>query len=300
MEYKKDIQQKEEISTGSVSNGHDTAHIYQGIQDDVVHYEVFEKVAKDRIEKLVTALYMVTDCMDAGDPLKSQMRRLGVDMLSDMTRLSHMTPGEKHVVLSGFEDDVSELSAYLSVAASVGQISSMNHAILKREFLKLQADCIAQKGKVFLSKKEMSTLSVGTIAEMFTEQSPAIESVKDTLAIKDIVQAPAQSVFYERKNSLPESFIKDPLVLTKKTLDKSAMTQKNLSRALDVGLKVERKNKILKLIKEKKEVTIKDISTVISGCSEKTVQRELSSLVAEGVLTKTGEKRWSKYSLKTL
>lgn len=58
-----------------------------------------------------------------------------------------------------------------------------------------------------------------------------------------------------------------------------------------------RQNIILNLLKKKKEVTIKDIAVVIKDCSEKTIQRELISFIAAGVLKRTGERRWSKYSL---
>ena len=42
---------------------------------------------------------------------------------------------------------------------------------------------------------------------------------------------------------------------------------------------------------------IKDVSPLISGCSEKTIQRELLAMVYAGILRKMGEKRWSRYSL---
>jgi hypothetical protein len=58
-----------------------------------------------------------------------------------------------------------------------------------------------------------------------------------------------------------------------------------------------RQNIIITLLKRKKEVMIKDISSLINGCSEKTIQRELLSMVQTGLLKKVGEKRWSRYSL---
>ena len=59
-----------------------------------------------------------------------------------------------------------------------------------------------------------------------------------------------------------------------------------------------RKKIILDLVKKKKEVSIKDISIVISDCSGKTIQRELTSLIKDNILNKKGEKRWSRYFLK--
>lgn len=58
-----------------------------------------------------------------------------------------------------------------------------------------------------------------------------------------------------------------------------------------------RQSVIIALLKRKREIMIKDVSPLISGCSEKTIQRELLSMVSAGILKKTGEKRWSRYSL---
>ena len=59
----------------------------------------------------------------------------------------------------------------------------------------------------------------------------------------------------------------------------------------------DRQEAVLSVIREKKHVGIKDISTLIRGVSEKTIQRELAALVAAGIIEKQGERRWSVYSL---
>jgi|SRR3989344_4351943 len=56
-----------------------------------------------------------------------------------------------------------------------------------------------------------------------------------------------------------------------------------------------RRNAILALFNKKDKISIKDASAGTTGCSEKTIQRELLSLVEEGVLIKEGERRWSTY-----
>ncbi len=58
-----------------------------------------------------------------------------------------------------------------------------------------------------------------------------------------------------------------------------------------------RRDTILSVIRSKGSVSIKDISTVLRDVSEKTVQRELISLISAGVVAKKGERRWSTYSL---
>ena len=56
-----------------------------------------------------------------------------------------------------------------------------------------------------------------------------------------------------------------------------------------------RRDSILTLFKSKDSISIKDAAASVIGCSEKTIQRELLSLVAEGVLAKEGERRWTTY-----
>jgi predicted HTH transcriptional regulator len=46
---------------------------------------------------------------------------------------------------------------------------------------------------------------------------------------------------------------------------------------------------------ENKAVSIKDIRTAITGCSEKTIQRELANLISQGLIKREGERRWSVY-----
>lgn len=59
-----------------------------------------------------------------------------------------------------------------------------------------------------------------------------------------------------------------------------------------------REKMIMEIIKTKGDVSIKDISFLVKGVSSKTIQRDLIRLVGKGVLEKSGERRWSRYSIK--
>ena len=59
-----------------------------------------------------------------------------------------------------------------------------------------------------------------------------------------------------------------------------------------------RQVRILTLLRARSNLSIKDFASVISDCSEKTIQRELLELVEKGIIKKEGERRWSTYSLK--
>lgn len=62
--------------------------------------------------------------------------------------------------------------------------------------------------------------------------------------------------------------------------------------------KKDRKVAILTYLQTHDDVSVKALTTVIKDCSEKTLQRELLALVAQGVLKKKGERRWSTYSIR--
>ncbi len=56
-----------------------------------------------------------------------------------------------------------------------------------------------------------------------------------------------------------------------------------------------RTSAILAFVRKQPASSIKDISRVVKGCSEKTIQRELALLIEQGLVEKRGERRWSVY-----
>lgn len=59
----------------------------------------------------------------------------------------------------------------------------------------------------------------------------------------------------------------------------------------------DRAERIKTVLEAKPQATIKDISEVITDVSEKTIQRELNSLIKKGQVVREGERRWSRYSV---
>lgn len=60
----------------------------------------------------------------------------------------------------------------------------------------------------------------------------------------------------------------------------------------------DRAARIRTVLEAKPQATIKDIAEIITDVSEKTIQRELNSLIEKGQVIREGERRWSKYSYK--
>jgi len=59
----------------------------------------------------------------------------------------------------------------------------------------------------------------------------------------------------------------------------------------------DRAERIKTVLEAKPQATIKDIAEVITDVSEKTIQRELNSLIEKGQVIREGERRWSRYSI---
>lgn len=67
--------------------------------------------------------------------------------------------------------------------------------------------------------------------------------------------------------------------------------------AKKLNFSTDRRTRIRTIIQAKGNATIKDISEIITDCSEKTVQRDINVMIADKVIKRHGEKRWSKYTV---
>lgn len=230
-------------------------------------------VSYNKIHKLITALYMVTDIMDRDEPLRNKLRTLGADIVSDM----NSTP--INAIIKIFE-----VMSFLDIAHAVGIISEMNSNILRKEFSELD-----QSIKESMGRTE-STNSPINLSEFFREE----------------LEAPSkQPPTYKGHQSIGHQSSTRIGVQKGSTLLK-ALSDTNLGRTtkdeFDL-LKKERRYDITNFItKNGGSASITDIKNSAQGslisCSEKTLQRELISMVKDSVLYKTGEKRWSRYFIK--
>src|SRR3989338_1073763 len=84
-----------------------------------------------KTNKLITALYMVTDTIDKEEPIRLKLRTLGIEILSDSASL-------QKGVLSNLDEKINTVLSFLNIASDVGMFSEMNCNILKKEFLELK------------------------------------------------------------------------------------------------------------------------------------------------------------------
>jgi hypothetical protein len=232
-----------------------------------------------RTGKLVTAVYLVTDCIDDPEPLKGRLRTLGVDLVSQVSFAEKSSAFDRGITLAEAALILSEMGVLISIAGSVSLISEMNASVL--------LGAIENLRKTF---ERGGSESFGL---------PSVDRASGTFVItKEMLSDSEEEEKMARHSELKsgQTTVKDiNRTHSYRSLSKGQKTEKTQSGSS--SSKTNRRDEILAIIKQKKEVSVKDIRTLISDCSEKTIQRELLALVSEGILKKVGEKRWSRYLL---
>jgi hypothetical protein len=221
-----------------------------------------------KTEKLVSAIYLLSNFISDSEPLKWQIRSSGVEALSCSLSLS-VNP--RNFILAS-----AKLLSYFEVAYISGLISEMNFNILKNEFEQLIQWVESQ------SKK--SGIGGFAFPEHFLEVK---EPIQNLVPVNNNLNNPNGQNIMSDRNTLPATnlSVKRPV----------GIVRPNESKQKD---KDNRQGVIISILKKGGELGIKDFTKAISGCSEKTIQRELATLVSNGQIKKAGEKRWSRYSIK--
>lgn len=243
----------------------------------------------NKTQKITAALYLITDLISSNDPIRLKLKEKSLNILSGISDYYGGAQADKNNIFLKILNSITEVSSLLEVALMSGLISEMNSSILRKEYLALRS--------IVESKKE--------------------EFIKD-IVFKDN--------FFEDEDSTVHSFLEDNAKENTNILDKISNDTKikpeNISFNTDVnkasksGRSViaksnsleprrstnisgtNRKELILNLLKTNKgELSIRDIALYIKGYSEKTIQRDLITMINQGIVKKRGERRWSRYSV---
>lgn len=241
----------------------------------------FGFISYTKTQKLITALYMVTEMIEKDEPIRNKLRNIGLDILSDIYK-DYQNKSVR----------ISEIMSFLGVAVSLNLVSEMNCNILMKEFSDL---------KLSLEEKNIDPQWLSD----FMSGSKSIGHENDYKGHQDSARIGVQkgSTLMNALNSVNLS----NRIQNTNTSSKTVSSLKIVNKKEDFDLiKKERRFNIISAIKNNNgSANIKDIKTFIdkrtgddSICSEKTIQRELVSMIKDDVLDKEGEKRWSRYSVK--
>ncbi len=163
----------------------------------------------------------------------------------------------------GLSRELLALSSVLSIARSGHLLSAMN------------ADLIAREAQLLLQE-----VAGYEEPRLFLEEAPTLAELA-----RSSTRASGAEARHERR--LPAA----------QTSVQAAEESKGQYKGQETPAKGSRRDAILSVLGTKGPSYIKDISLVVREVSEKTIQRELAQLVAEGQVVRSGERRWTTYAL---
>lgn len=241
-----------------------------------------------KTEKLVTAVYMITNFIKDSEPLKWKIREAALALMAINVDLHTVSLSERRELLKEYKALALEVVSFSSVAYHSGLISEMNFTILSREFNGLVSTIDKDENK------HANEQTVILDPRFFDAQEP--EALQAPVAPSTPIARPVMPVAHKGHSSRTYA---TPATQASIAAHKEYLPMKDIQDkpTRSPESKDSRQSVILKLLSKKSGLSIKDFAENIKGCSEKTIQRELLAMVAAGTLKKEGERRWSTYSL---
>jgi hypothetical protein len=174
---------------------------------------------------------------------------------------SRLVTDMRENALDSMVSGIETIISLLRVAGTTGLVSEMNFKLLSTEYSGFEARI----------KNGLNSISAGAPLPSDFFDIPEVKTVSEQI-IRNHVRVIKKMSHEERVSNIP-----GPKGGDRRTI-------------------------ILDYLRGHPESTIKDVFTMTNlgkECSEKTIQRELVALVEEGVISRSGERRWSKYSFKS-
>lgn len=221
---------------------------------------------------------------------------------------------DQHVFANVFDKDIRRVYIYKKAERLAKAIHLVAPAFTSSPALKDKIDnvsvclvdssvCNPGESRTELSRQLLILSSVLSIAKSSGLLSPMNADIVSREA-QHLLQEVA--AYEEPRLTLPESPQIAQLLKGKpsaqKPVQKVAKATPVMSQGQSLGQapeapKTGRKEAIVSVLRSKGPSYIKDISLSIRDVSEKTIQRELQSLVLDGTVLKNGDRRWTTYRL---
>jgi hypothetical protein len=228
----------------------------------------------NRSYRLVAAIFVVLKIIDGEEQLKTRLKDLSLELLSLTSTIKDC---ESATCIKETERVSAEIVSLVEVAVMSGLVSEMNGAVLKSEFTHLTYHLNLLKTDAGVGSSAIVKNILKNGSDEYGEGVAVLGNNVPNNQIGHKIGHENHHVTYN---------------MSDKTYNGHFVNEENKGKKR----KELRKDLILEYIKNNKDVSIKDIIPNIKGCSEKTIQRELVTLIRENKIIRSGDRRWSKYS----
>jgi hypothetical protein len=239
--------------------------------------------------------------MEKEEPMRLKLRTLGIEILSDINLSKTVFDIEK----------ITAILSFLNIASDIRMISEMNCNILRKEFTELK-ESIQQ----FTTQNNLWFEEFISKSPLLDEEGAGGGNSRSTTSSFGHSSSTKRRELNSKGHSISSKGHPTRIGVQKGSTLMNALSKvegRNEHAPYEAEsfrsgfgiLKSKRREEIIAIIKNKKNTSgidgasITDIKNGAKGtlvsCGEKTLQRELISMVKDNVLKKTGAKRWSQY-----
>ncbi len=220
-----------------------------------------------RAERISAAIHLLTNHIDSDEPVRHAVRTESVALLGSMLNV---------------RDDMRASNS----GGVVAVVSSIRHLISLVRMLAISG--FASTQNVTAIVEALDELGNFMHVSQRTTFSESIVVTRDELL--DVGTLPARAATISVRD------IKDTRPVRAEA-EQGSVVSETVKPVQQNGQTSIRTQSILEILKSTGSMGIKDICSNLPEYSEKMIQRELLGLVADGRVTKTGLKRWSRYSV---
>ena len=229
-------------------------------------------------ERISAAIYLITNFFNIDEPLKWTMREDALALIKDMNALGRASLADKETRIRAAASHIGEIHSLIELARTAGFISPMN------------ADIVVSELEVLLTRleeRESHELSVNSLPFDRSFFEARIPETRQSFSHSPVMSHNPTNLKPQENKGIQAADTKGH----SKGHTKSNVLYQHLPAKSD------RQESILKALCKDEYMNIKDLLKYVKGCSEKTLQRELTALLQKGIVKRTGERRWSMYSL---
>ena len=185
----------------------------------------------------------------------------------------------------------------------IGNIASKAHFVHENALRTLEVKPISSKEVLEQFAQALisldSTLRIATASHIITQEVLSVVLNEIDVVLRGL------STYIDADSKQNSPFMMDtasPVKTSSAPASRGASQQNSPQAAVtsntqQVSSPSDRRERIKTILEAKGEATIKDISEIVTDCSEKTIQRELNAMIEDNLVKRQGERRWSKYSI---
>ena len=246
----------------------------KGIFSNIFEKDIRRVYIYKKAERLAKAIHLVGPAFRNSVALRNRLDQVAVGLIDSAI----LPPASARDSLSR---ELLALSSVLAIARTGGLLSSMN------------ADLIAHEAHLLL--QEIATYEE---PRLFLDEAPTLAGLSKELGRENSTQTKSERIFEGKESKKADRKVSGGVGVKIAKRERSQADESiGHSQGHISDKKDDRREAIKSVLRSKGSSYIKDISTVIRDVSEKTIQRELQALVDEGIVSRSGERRWTTYTL---